>query len=225
MMLSDSPSRAIRRPAASKAIPAASYSGWYQPAPMPSSNRPPDSRCRLAASCARMAGCRKSLDSTRVPTRSRVVTAAAAARPLNGASCCPNGPAEKWSRSSRASIPPSSTRRAKSSHARPSRTDSLTTPNRTMAMVRFGVVSESVREGRAWLDFARRVEDGGIDALLLRDHFSAGPFGQQLAPFSGLAAAAAVTTRLRVGTLVLSNDFRHPAILAHEAASLHLLSG
>jgi len=34
-----------------------------------------------------------------------------------------------------------------------------------------------------------------------------------------------VTTRLRVGTLVLSNDFRHPAIVAHEAASLHLLSG
>src|SRR5262249_58679268 len=49
--------------------------------------------------------------------------------------------------------------------------------------------------------------------------------GQQLAPFSALAAAAAVTTRLRVGTLVLSNDFRHPAILAHEAASLHHLSG
>jgi probable F420-dependent oxidoreductase len=94
-----------------------------------------------------------------------------------------------------------------------------------MARLRFGVVSESVREGRAWLDFARQVEDSGIDVLLLRDHFSAGPFGQQLAPFSGLAAAVAVTTRLRVGALVLSNDFRHPAIVAHEAASLHLISG
>ena len=94
-----------------------------------------------------------------------------------------------------------------------------------MARLRFGVVSESVREGRAWLDFARQAEDGGIDVLLLRDHFSAGAFGQQLAPFSGLAAAAAVTTRLRLGTIVLSNDFRHPAIVAHEAASLHLISG
>src|SRR5215469_10028595 len=94
-----------------------------------------------------------------------------------------------------------------------------------MPTVRFGVVSESVREGRAWLDFARQAEDSGVDVLLLRDHFSAGAFGQQLAPFSGLAAAAAVTTRLRVGTLVLSNDFRHPAIVAHEAASLHLVSG
>ena len=94
-----------------------------------------------------------------------------------------------------------------------------------MAALRFGVVRESVADGREWLDFARRVEDSGISTLLLRDHFSAGAFGQQLAPFSALAAAAAVTTRLRVGTLVLSNDFRHPAIVAHEAASLHLLSG
>lgn len=91
--------------------------------------------------------------------------------------------------------------------------------------LRFGVVSESVRAGRAWLDFARRLEDSGVDVLLLRDHFSAGAFGQQLAPFSGLAAAAAVTTGLRLGTIVLSNDFRHPAIVAHEAATLHLLSG
>src|SRR6516165_11848944 len=94
-----------------------------------------------------------------------------------------------------------------------------------MARLRFGVVSESVREGRAWLDFARQIEDSGIDVLLLRDHFSAGAFGPQLAPFSGLAAAAAVTSRLRVGTRVLSNDFRHPALVAHEAASLHLVSG
>lgn len=94
-----------------------------------------------------------------------------------------------------------------------------------MAELRFGIVRESVRDGREWLDFARRAEDSGIGVLLLRDHFSAGAFGQQLAPFSGLAAAAAVTTRLRVGTLVLDNDFRHPAIVAHEAASLHLISG
>jgi probable F420-dependent oxidoreductase len=94
-----------------------------------------------------------------------------------------------------------------------------------MARLRFGVVSESVRAGQSWLDFARQVEDSGTDVLLLRDHFSAGAFGQQLAPFSGLAAAATVTTRLRLGTIVLSNDFRHPAIVAHEAGSLHLLSG
>ncbi len=95
MIPSDSSSREIRRPAASNAIPAAWYSGWYQPAPTPSSNRPPEIRCRLAASWARTAGWRKSLDSTIVPTPSRVVTAAAAASAVNGASCGPNAPAEK----------------------------------------------------------------------------------------------------------------------------------
>jgi probable F420-dependent oxidoreductase len=90
--------------------------------------------------------------------------------------------------------------------------------------LRFGVVSESVPTGPGWLDNARRIEDAGIDSLLIRDHFSAAAFGQQLAPFSALAAAAAVTTRLHVGTLVLSNDFRHPVLMAHEAASVHHLS-
>jgi probable F420-dependent oxidoreductase len=91
--------------------------------------------------------------------------------------------------------------------------------------LRFGVVNESVLDGPAWLDHVRRVEDGGIDVFLVRDHFSAGAYGQQLAPFSALAAAAAVTARLHVGTLVLANDFRLPVIVAHEAASLHHLSG
>jgi probable F420-dependent oxidoreductase len=93
-----------------------------------------------------------------------------------------------------------------------------------MTGLRFGIVSESVLQGRAWLDYARQIEDAGIGVLLIRDHFSAGAFGQQLAPFTALASAAAVTTRLRVGTMVLSNDFRHPAIVAHEAASLDLVS-
>lgn len=95
----------------------------------------------------------------------------------------------------------------------------------TARALRFGIMSESVPDGRGWLDNARQVEDAGIDVLLIRDHFAAGAFGQQLAPFTALAAAAAVTARLRVGTLVLSNDFRHPAIVAHEAASLNLVSG
>lgn len=93
------------------------------------------------------------------------------------------------------------------------------------AKLRFGVVNERVLGGPAWLDHVRRVEDGGIDVFLVRDHFSAGAYGQQFAPFSSLAAAAAVTARLHVGTLVLANDFRHPVIVAHEAASLHQLSG
>jgi probable F420-dependent oxidoreductase len=48
--------------------------------------------------------------------------------------------------------------------------------------------------------------------------------GDQLAPLPALAAAAAATTRLRLGTWVLANDFRHPVMLAKEAATLDLLS-
>ena len=45
-----------------------------------------------------------------------------------------------------------------------------------------------------------------------------------LAPFPALAAAAAATTRLRVGTGVLNNDLRHPLLTAREAATLDVLS-
>ena len=75
--------------------------------------------------------------------------------------------------------------------------------------MRFGVVSETVLDGAAWADQARRIEEAGINSLLIRDHFSAAAFGQQLAPFSALAAAAAVTTRLTIGTLVLSLSLIH----------------
>src|SRR5215475_4634178 len=91
--------------------------------------------------------------------------------------------------------------------------------------LRFGVVSESAPHPTAWLDFARRIEDSGVNVLLMRDHFMTGPFGPQFAPFSALAAAATATSRLHVGTMVLSNDYRHPALLAHEAATLHAISG
>jgi probable F420-dependent oxidoreductase len=48
--------------------------------------------------------------------------------------------------------------------------------------------------------------------------------GPQLAPFPALMAAAAATTTLRVATLVAANDFRHPVVMASDAAALDLLS-
>jgi probable F420-dependent oxidoreductase len=60
---------------------------------------------------------------------------------------------------------------------------------------------------------------------LLRDHFVGEPFGHQLAPLIALTAAATATTTLRVGTLVLANDYRHPVMLAKEAATLDVFSG
>ena len=46
----------------------------------------------------------------------------------------------------------------------------------------------------------------------------------QLAPLQALAFVADATTRLRIGTFVLNNDLRHPAVLAQELASLDVLS-
>ncbi|MGH2808538.1 MAG: TIGR03621 family F420-dependent LLM class oxidoreductase [Actinomycetota bacterium] len=91
--------------------------------------------------------------------------------------------------------------------------------------IRFGVVNEMPSSGRLWIDHVRRIEDGGIDVFLVRDHLSASALGPQWAPFSALATAAASTDRLRVGTMVLANDFRHPAVVAQEAATLADLSG
>jgi probable F420-dependent oxidoreductase len=56
--------------------------------------------------------------------------------------------------------------------------------------------------------------------LLVADHF-----GRQLAPLPALVAAAEATQTLRVGTFVLDNDFRHPAAVAKEAASVDVLTG
>ena len=58
---------------------------------------------------------------------------------------------------------------------------------------------------RSWAEQARRAEDLGYATLLMPDHF-----GDQLAPVPALAAVAAATTTLRMGSLVFGNDYRHP---------------
>lgn len=80
---------------------------------------------------------------------------------------------------------------------------------------RFGVMSK----GQNVVEVARRAEELGYSSLCLPDHL-----GQQASPLLALAAAAAVTTRLRLCPLVCCNDFRHPALLAREAATLQQLS-
>src|SRR5215469_18800448 len=94
-----------------------------------------------------------------------------------------------------------------------------------MRPLRFGVIAEHAQNPDQLLEAARRAEAAGFSTLLIRDHFVEGPFAHQLAPLTALAAVAAARTRLRVGTLVLSNDFRSPAVLAKELATLDVLSG
>jgi len=89
---------------------------------------------------------------------------------------------------------------------------------------RFGLLGENVRSATALMETARRAESAGFATFLLRDHFIEEPFGHQLAPLTALATVAAATERLRVGSLVLCNDYRHPVLLAKEVATLDLLS-
>jgi probable F420-dependent oxidoreductase len=69
------------------------------------------------------------------------------------------------------------------------------------------------------VDKARKVEALGYAVLTVPDHLA-----DFFAPFPALVSAAAATTHLRVGTTVLNNDFRHPVLLAREAATVDLLT-
>ncbi len=85
---------------------------------------------------------------------------------------------------------------------------------------RFGVQLSFAGSPEEWAAKARRAEDLGYATLCVPDHFD-----DQLAPMPALVAAAVATSTLRVGTLVLDNDYRHPLLVAKEAATVDLLSG
>lgn len=84
---------------------------------------------------------------------------------------------------------------------------------------RFGVSVSDAPDRRAWQEQARVAEALGYDVLLIADHLT-----DMLAPLPALVAAADATSTLKVGTFVLANDFRHPALVAREAATVDLLS-
>jgi len=69
-------------------------------------------------------------------------------------------------------------------------------------------------------------EEAGYHSIWFMDHI-APPAGKGLDCLEAFTVATAVamrTTRLRVGHLVLSNEFRHPVLLAKMAASLDVIS-
>ncbi|PZF83875.1 F420-dependent oxidoreductase [Micromonospora deserti] len=75
-------------------------------------------------------------------------------------------------------------------------------------------------DGPSWLDLARRAEAAGFDALLAADH----P-GTVASPFVALAAAAAVTSTIGLGSNVSNAGIREPMVLAADVATLDVLSG
>ena len=85
---------------------------------------------------------------------------------------------------------------------------------------RFTVVTAGAPSHTAWIALARRAEELGYATLVVPDRTITG-----FAPLTALAVAAEATTSLRIGSRVFCNDFRHPALLAKEVATLDVLSG
>lgn len=88
--------------------------------------------------------------------------------------------------------------------------------------MRFGVLAGhdvARRTASDWTDFVKQVESSGLDCLLLPDHLGPGP-----GVVAALTAAVFVSERLRLGYLVLGNDFRHPVLLGRETATIDVLS-
>lgn len=84
---------------------------------------------------------------------------------------------------------------------------------------RFGVQLNAAAGERSWADTARRIEELGYAVVTMPDHFD-----RQLAPMPALQAALDATTTLRAGALVFDNDYKHPAVLAKELATMDVLS-
>src|SRR5579864_3306604 len=85
---------------------------------------------------------------------------------------------------------------------------------------RFGALVHNTSPSKNELiDQARKAEQLGYSTFLVPDHI-----GDQFAPVLALAMAASATTRLRLGSFVFANDFRHPVLLAKEAATLDVLT-
>lgn len=93
-----------------------------------------------------------------------------------------------------------------------------------------GMRGPGVRGWRAVSDMARTAEDIGFDSLWLVDHLSYKLDGEDAARgtwevWSMLSALAATTSRVELGTLVLSMPWRNPALLAKMADAVEEISG
>jgi alkanesulfonate monooxygenase SsuD/methylene tetrahydromethanopterin reductase-like flavin-dependent oxidoreductase (luciferase family) len=78
-----------------------------------------------------------------------------------------------------------------------------------------------------WRSLASGAEEAGLDGLFRSDHYTSfhGPPGPALDAWSTLSALAAVTSRIRLGTLVSAATFRHPSVLARMAVTVDHISG
>lgn len=74
----------------------------------------------------------------------------------------------------------------------------------------------------------RHAEAAGWDAACVTDHFMPNTpdrVGDTLECWSALSALAALVPRMRVGTIVVGNTYRHPAVVAKMAATVDVIAG
>lgn len=78
-----------------------------------------------------------------------------------------------------------------------------------------------------WVRLARVAEDSGFEGLFRSDHYTAiiRPDADALDAWATLAGLAAVTGRIRLGTMVSPATFRHPSVLARMAVTVDHISG
>ena len=99
--------------------------------------------------------------------------------------------------------------------------------------MRFSVWPNPHQSWESVLEMARHAEATGWDGFWFADHFMPNADDDQGRPDTGatlecwavMAGLATAVPRLRLGTLVCGNTYRHPAVLAKQAATVDVLSG
>jgi probable F420-dependent oxidoreductase len=87
-----------------------------------------------------------------------------------------------------------------------------------MKPFRFGIETPKLPT-KTWREDLKFIEETGYSSILWTDHF-----GYQWEPTVSMATTAAITTRLKTGTIVYCVDYHHPAVLAQASATAQLLS-
>lgn len=95
-------------------------------------------------------------------------------------------------------------------------------------MMKFSAWLNTASKWEDIVGLAQHVEDAGYDGIWVADHFmpnqedTSGPTGEAWTILAGLAQA---TSKARLGTMVTGNTYRHPAVLAKQAAQVDIISG